>query len=334
LTRYIVRRLLSLIPTLLGVTILVFLFLHLIPGDPAVAMLGEHAAQENVERIRHELGLDRPLHEQYLLFLSRILRGDLGISIHRRIPIARELKQRFPATVELSVCAMLIATAVGIPAGVISATRRNSIFDALSMIGALIGVSMPIFWLGLMLVLFFAVKLPWFPIGHRLDVDIELKTITHFYVLDSILTSNWEALVNSLKHLALPSLALGTIPMAIIARITRSSMLEVLQQDYIRTAHAKGLAERTVIARHALKNAFLPIITVIGLQTGTLLAGAIMTEWIFSWAGIGQWVYQAILGRDYPVVQAGALLITVVFALINLIVDVSYAYFDPRIRYE
>ena len=350
MTRYLIRRLISLIPTLIGVTIVIFLLLRLIPGDPAVAMLGEHAAQENVERIREQLGLNRPLFldsealaegdvqgffdSQYFRFLGRLGQGDLGDSIHRRIPIADELKQRFPATVELALYAMLLAIIVGVPAGIISAARRNSLWDGVSMIGSLIGVSMPIFWLGLMEIMLFAVILNWFPIGGRLSHDIDLKVITNLYTIDSIITGNAPALADTLKHLVMPAIALATIPMAIIARMTRSSMLEVLQQDYVRTAHAKGLREQVVLSRHALKNAFLPVITIIGLQTGSLLAGAILTETIFAWPGIGKWVYDAILGRDYPVVQGGTLLIALVFVMVNLLVDLSYAYLDPRIHYE
>jgi peptide/nickel transport system permease protein len=350
LTRYIIRRLLSLIPTLLGVTIVIFMFLRLIPGDPAVAMLGEHAAQENVERIREQLGLNHPLfldrdaleerdfkgffNSQYIRYLGRLARGNMGASIHRRIPIAEELKLRFPATVELALFSMIIAVLVGVPAGIVSAARRNSLLDGVSMIGSLIGVSMPIFWLGLMEIMLFAVILHWFPIGGRLDHAIELEVVTNFVLIDSIISGNGAALMNGLKHLAMPALALATIPMAIIARMTRASMLDVLQEDYIRTAHAKGLRERVVLFRHALKNAFLPVITIIGLQTGNLLAGAILTETIFAWPGIGKWIYDAILGRDYPVVQGGTLLIAIVFVFINLLVDLSYAFLDPRIHYE
>jgi len=359
LTRYIIRRLISLIPTLLGVTVLVFLFIHLIPGDPAIVMLGEHAAVENVERIREQLGLNEPLFlntdavgqvfrrevsigegikslfdSQYFGFLGRLLQGDLGKSVHEHTPIADLLKLKFPATVELSLLAMFFAVAVGIPAGIISATRRNSVFDGVSMIGSLVGVSMPIFWLGLMLIYFFGVKLHWFPTYGRFPVDLSLKTITGLYTLDSIIAGNSQALALALKHLAMPSIALGTIPMAVIARMTRSAMLEVLQEDYIRTAYAKGLRERVVILRHAMKNASLPVITIIGLQVGTLLAGAIMTETVFSWPGVGKWVYDAILARDYPVVQVAVLVITLVVAVINLTVDVSYAFLNPKIRFE
>lgn len=359
MTRYIIRRLISLIPTLLGVTILVFLFIHLIPGDPAIVMLGEHAAVENVERIREQLGLNEPLflnteavgqvfrrevgvgegvkslfESQYFLFLGRLLQGDLGKSVHEHTPIADLLKLKFPATVELSLLAMAFAVVVGIPAGIISATRRNSIFDSVSMVGSLVGVSMPIFWLGLMLIFFFGVKLGWFPTYGRFPVDQSVATVTGLYTLDSIIAKDAQALVLALKHLVMPSIALGTIPMATIARMTRSAMLEVLQEDYIRTAYAKGLRERAVILRHALKNAFLPVITVIGLQVGTLLAGAIMTETVFSWPGVGKWVYDAILARDYPVVQVAVLVITLVVAVINLAVDVSYAFLNPKIRFE
>lgn len=350
MTRYIIRRLISLVPTLLGVTLVIFLFLRLIPGDPAVAMLGEHAAQDNVERIREQLGLNRPqfldrealeqgdlagfFDSQYLRYLARLFRGDLGASIHRRIPIAQTLKERFPATVELALVSIFIGAVVGVVAGIVSAARRNSLLDASSMIGALMGVSIPIYWLGLMEMMLFAVILNWFPIGGRLDLDVELNTITNFYLIDSIITGNRVALVSVLKHLALPAIALATHPMSIIARMTRSSMLDVLSADYIRTAYSKGLRERVVLFRHALKNAFLPIITIIGLQTGTLLAGAILTETIFAWPGIGKWVYDAILGRDYPIVQGGTLLIALVFVAVNLLVDVSYAFLDPRIHYE
>jgi peptide/nickel transport system permease protein len=350
LTQYIIRRLISVLPTVLGVTFVIFMFLRLIPGDPAVAMLGEHAAEENVERIREQLGLNRPLFldrealvegdvkgffdSQYLRFLGRMLRGDLGNSIHRRIAIADELKLRFPATVELALLSMLIAILIGVPVGIASAARRNSVLDSVSMVGALVGVSMPIFWLGLMEMMLFAVILQWLPSGGRLDHSIEIEAVTNLLLIDSIIAGDLDALVDVLKHLAMPAVALATIPTAIIARMTRSSVLEVLQEDYIRTAHAKGLREQVVLVRHALKNAFLPVVTIIGLQAGSLLAGAVLTETIFSWPGIGKWVYDAILGRDYPVVQGGTLLVTLIIVGINLLVDISYAFLDPRIHYE
>jgi len=350
LARYILRRLISVIPTLIGVTFVIFMFQRLIPGDPAVAMLGEHAAKENVERIREQLGLNRPIFldrdslavgdlkaffdSQYIRYLGRLVRLDLGDSIHRRVPVAETLKQRFPATVELALLSMLIAIAVGIPVGIISAARRNSLIDGVSMMGSLVGVSMPIFWLGLMEIMLFAVILGWLPTGSRLSTGIQIKSITGLFLVDSLLTGNIPGFIDALKHIIMPAIALATIPMAIIARMTRSSMLDVMQEDYIRTATAKGLAERVVLFRHALKNAFLPVITIIGIQAGTLMAGAVLTETIFSWPGIGKWVYDAILGRDYPIVQGGTLLIALIFVFFNLLVDISYAFLDPRIHYD
>jgi len=326
------------------------MFQRLIPGDPAVAMLGEHATQENVERIREQFGLNRPLFldrealvqedllgffdSQYIRYLGRLVRFDLGNSIHRRIPVAETLILRFPATVELAFLSMLIAIIIGVPVGIASAARRNSVIDGVTMIGSLVGVSMPIFWLGLMEIMLFAVFLKWLPAGGRLSSGVEVETITHLILVDSLLTGNIKAFIDALQHIIMPAAALATIPMAIIARMTRSSMLDVLQEDYIRTAKAKGLEERVVLFRHALKNAFLPVITIIGLQAGTLLAGAVLTETIFSWPGIGKWVYDSILGRDYPIVQGGTLLIAIIFLFINLLVDISYAWLDPRIHYD
>lgn len=334
MTNYIIRRLLSLIPTLFGVSIIVFLFLRMIPGDPALALGGEHATEATVERIREEFGLNKPLPQQYITYMGKVLRGDLGRSILSRRPIADEIRARFPATFELSVCALIVALVVGLPAGIISATKRNSPIDNIAMVGSLLGISMPIFWLGLMLNWFFAVELGWLPSVTRLDASIDLQRITNLIIVDSILTGNAEALLNGIKHLILPSVALSTISMAIIARMTRSAMLEVLEQDYIRTARAKGLIERVVTVRHALKNALLPVITVLGLQVGVLLSGAVLTETIFAWPGIGRWLYLSILSRDYPIVQGMALFITALFLVVNLLVDVSYALVDPRIRYE
>lgn len=350
MTRYLIRRLISVLPTLIGVTFVIFMFQRLIPGDPAVAMLGEHASTENVARIREQLGLNRPMFldrdaleegslskffdSQYIRYLGRLLRLDLGNSIHRRIPVAETLAIRFPATVELALLSMLIAVAIGVPVGIISASRRGSVLDSVTMIGSLVGVSMPIFWLGLMEIMLFGVFLNWLPTGGRLGTGIEVKAITHLVLVDSLLTGNFEALGDAIKHILMPTIALATIPMAIIARMTRSSILDVLQEDYIRTARAKGLAERVVLFRHALKNAFLPVITIIGLQTGILMGGAVLTETIFSWPGIGKWIYDAILGRDYPIVQGGTLLIAVIFVFFNLFVDLSYAYLDPRIHYD
>lgn len=334
--RYIIKRLLNLIPVILGITLLVFVFLHLIPGDAAIALAGERATPEAVAAIREQLGLNQPLPLQYILFLGNLLRFNLGNSIISGAAVMQEITIRFPATFELSVGAMLIAIALGIPAGVLAAVRKNGLIDNLLMSSSLIGVSMPVFWLGLLLIYLFAVNLSWLPPGLRLSQDAALafKPITGFYVLDALLQLNWKVLQDLLAHLLLPALTLSTIPLAIVTRITRSAMLEVLSQDYIRTARAKGVLERGVIFKHALKNALLPVVTIAGLQFGTLLAGAILTETIFSWPGIGAWIYNGILNRDYPVVEGGVVFVAVAFVLINLLVDISYTLLDPRIRYQ
>ena len=334
--RYIARRLLSLLPVLLGITLLVFLFLHLIPGDPALVMVGERATPQQVEALRERLGLNEPLPVQYLKLLGGLLRLDLGNSIISGIPVAQEIRNRWPASFELAVASMLFAVMISVPAGIIAAVRKDKWADNAAMSVSLIGVSMPVYWLGLLLIYLFAVFLGWLPPSGRIGVDqgFAFQPITGFFVLDAILQLNFVALGDVLSHLVLPAIALGTIPLAIIARITRSAMLEVLSQDYIRTARAKGLVERWVILKHALKNALLPVITIIGLQFGTLLSGAILTETIFSWPGIGSWIYQGILARDYPVVQGGVVFVSVTFVLVNLLVDLSYAFFDPRIQYK
>jgi peptide/nickel transport system permease protein len=320
----------------LGITLLVFIFLHLIPGDPATILLGERATPEQVAALRERLGLDEPLPLQYLAFLGQLLRFDLGKSIISGIPIAQEIQVRWPATFELSLSAMVVAVGLGIPAGVFAAVRKNSWLDNLAMSGSLLGVSMPVYWLGLLLIYLFAVNLNWLPPSGRLSVDAGLgfEPITGFYLLDALLQGNLRAFQDALAHLILPAIAVGTIPLAIIARITRSAMLEVLSQDYIRTARAKGVLERWVIFKHALKNALLPVITIIGLEFGTLLGGAILTETIFSWPGIGSWIYEGILARDYPVVQGGVIVVAVTFVIVNLLVDLSYAFLDPRIHYK
>jgi peptide/nickel transport system permease protein len=359
MTRYIIQRLVLLIPVLIGISVVTFSMLRLIPGDPATVMLGEHATTEQVEDFRERMGLNDPIYIQYFRYLQSVMQGDLGRSSLTQERVIVELGQRLPATIELSLGAMFVACSVGIIAGVIAAYYHNSFFDLATMTGALIGVSMPIFWLGLILMYIFGFKLKWLPPSARMTVGIDLQTLNEAYHLDqilsgpwgtrviaftdfvsgfylpaSILTGNWKALLDVLKHLVLPSVALGSIPMAIIARMTRSSLLEVLGEDYVRTARAKGLQERAVLTRHAMKNAFLPIITVIGLQVGGLLAGAILTETIFSWPGMGRLVVNRILARDYPSVQGSVLAIALVFVFVNLMVDISYAYLDPRIRYE
>ncbi|HEY9725234.1 MAG TPA: ABC transporter permease [Chroococcales cyanobacterium] len=334
--RYIAKRLVNLIPVLLGITLLVFAFLHLIPGDPAVTMLGDRATPAQVAALRERLGLNQPLPLQYLTFLWNLVRLDFGTSIISGVPIAQEIRVRWPATFELSLAAMSIASIVGIPAGVLAAVRKNTAVDNLTMSGSLLGVSMPVYWLGLLLIYLFAVNMSWLPPSGRLSIDagFSFKPITGFYVLDALLQLDFKALKDVLAHLILPAVTLGTIPLAIVARITRSAMLEVLSQDYIRTARAKGLLERWVIFKHALKNALLPVVTIVGLQFGTLLGGAILTETIFSWPGIGSWIYDGILNRDYPVVQGGVVFVAVAFVLINLLVDLSYAFLDPRIQYH
>ncbi|HSV30563.1 MAG TPA: nickel ABC transporter permease [Atribacteraceae bacterium] len=302
---YIIRRLLLTIPVLIGVSILVFSIIRFIPGDPARAIAGVHASPEYIEQVRRDLLLDQALHIQYFVYMRNLLRGDLGRSTFTRRPVTTELRERFPNTVQLAVAAMVIATLVGVGAGIISATKRYSLFDNVSMIGALIGVAAPVFWLGAMFQIFFSVRLGWLPSGGM---------------------GTW-------AHLILPALTLGLATAALIARITRSSMLEVLSQEYITTARSKGLNERVVIYKHALKNALIPVVTVMGLQFGTLLGGAVLTETVFSWPGIGRLMVDSILTRDYPLVQGAVLLIAVSFVLINLVVDVIYAFLDPRINY-
>jgi peptide/nickel transport system permease protein len=328
---YIIRRALLLIPTLFGVTLLVFFMLRLTPGDPAELLLGERASEEALEQMREYLGLKKPLYVQYGMFLGRLLEGDLGETIWTRQKVWIEVKQRFPATIELSIAAMVISSFLGVIFGIISATRQYSLFDYLSMLGALIGVSMPIFWLGLVLMLIFSLHLGLLPMSGRLSIGVELDPITNFLILDALLAKNWAALRDALWHLTLPAFTLSTIPMAIVARMTRSSMLEVLRQDYIKTARAKGLAEHVVIIKHGLRNALVPVVTVVGLQFGILMAGAILTETIFAWPGVGKWMYDAVMQRDYMVIQGGTLIIATVFVVVNLAVDVLYAVINPRI---
>ena len=334
--RYLLRRLGLLIPTLFGVITLVFAMIALSPGDPARVMLGERANKETVEKLRRELGLDKPLIQQYGAYLKRVAVLDLGHSIKTGQNVIDEIRARFPATIELSLCAMLFAAVLGVLIGVASATRKNSWVDYTSMIGALTGVSMPIFWLGLILILVFAVVLNILPTGGRINIRLYFQPITNFYLIDAFIylfrTGNARYLGSVLRHLILPAAALGTIPLAIIARITRSSMLEVLKQDYIKTARAAGIPEGQVVFRYALRNALLPVITVIGLQFGLLLSGAILTETIFAWPGIGKWIYNAIEARDYPAVQGGIIVVATTFVLINLVVDFLYSVINPRVR--
>lgn len=330
---YIIKRLLMLIPVLVGVSILSFSLIHLAPGDPAVTIAGQHASPQVINAIREKYGLDKPLTTQYWVWLNQVLRGDLGRSIVSNEFVVKEILERFPNTVELTIFSMIFAVVIGSIAGIISASRQYSVFDYSFMGVALFGVSMPVFWLGIMLMMIFGVYLRWLPISGRISMMIYFQRITGFYILDTLLTGNFEAFISSLRHLVLPSVALATIPMATIARVTRSSMLEVLRQDFIRTERAKGLSERMVIYKHAVKNAMIPVITVIGLNFGLLLAGAILTETVFSWPGIGRYVVNAVNMRDYPVVQGCILFFALMFVIVNLITDIIYVYIDPRIHY-
>jgi ABC-type dipeptide/oligopeptide/nickel transport system permease component len=334
--RSMLKRLSLLIPTLFGVVTLVFAMIALSPGDPARVMLGERATRESVEKLRRDLGLDKPLIQQYGSYLARIVVLDFQRSIKTGQKVIDEIGARFPATIELSICAMIFAAGLGILLGILSATRKNTWVDYASMVSALTGVSMPIFWLGLILMLIFSIALNILPTSGRIDLRLYFKPVTNFYLIDSLIylvrDGNPAYLGSVIRHLILPSITLGTIPMAIIARITRSSMLEVLKQDYIKTARAAGIPERTVIYRYALRNALLPVITVIGLEFGLLLSGAILTETIFAWPGIGKWIYNAIEARDYPAVQGGIIVIATVFVAINLLVDMLYSVVNPKIR--
>jgi len=330
---YITKRLLMLIPVLLGVSILAFSLIRLAPGDPAVTIAGEHASFQIINAIREKYGLDKPLTTQYWIWLKQVLHGDFGRSIVSNEFVAKEILERFPNTIELTLLSMFFAIIAGCIAGIISASRQYSIFDYSFMGLALFGVSMPVFWLGIMLMMIFGVWLRWLPISGRISMMISFQRITGFYLLDSLITGNFAAFISSLRYLILPSIALSTIPMATIARVTRSSMLEVLRQDFIRTERAKGLSERMVIYKHAVRNAMIPVITVIGLNFGLLLAGAILTETVFSWPGIGRYVVNAVNMRDYPVVQGCVLFFAFMFVIVNLITDIIYVYIDPRIHY-
>lgn len=330
---YTIRRLLLLIPVLFGMSIVTFAIIYLIPGNPARIILGDHATEQAIANLEEQLGLNKPLYIQYLNYISNLLRGDLGTSIRTNSPIASELWPHLAATFELTIFAMLFATIIGVNAGIISAWKKNSWFDYLAMIVALIGVSMPVFWLGLMQQWIFSQELGWFPSFGRDNPRDPVQMITGFYLIDTLLAGRIDQFWTVLKHLVMPGIALGTIPMAIIARMTRSSMLEVLQSDFIRTVEAKGTRKFVVIYKHAFKNAVIPVLTVVGLQTGTLLGGAILTETIFSWPGVGRYIFEAIGTRDYPVIQSGILVIAFIFVIINLLVDLIYSYIDPRIKY-
>ena len=332
--RYVVRRLLLLVPILLGVSILIFFWVHALPGNPASALLGERATPELVKQYKERYGLDRPLPLQYVDYLKVTFHGDLGTSITTRRTVASEIQRRFPATVELAIAAMIFAVGIGLPLGFFAAKHYGGVFDNLSLVGSLIGISIPIFFLAIILKYFFAVRWQLLPSVGRQDVLLNPEHPTGFYVLDAIITRDWVAFWDAIKHLILPAIALGSIPLAVIMRITRAATLDVQNEDYVRTARAKGLSPRTVDRRHVLRNALLPVTTIIGLQTGLLLSGAVLTETVFAWPGMGSWLRDAIFNSDYPALQGGILFLAVVFVIINLIVDISYAIINPRIRYS
>jgi peptide/nickel transport system permease protein len=330
--RFVVRRLLLLIPILLGLSILLFLWIRALPGGPAESLLGERATPEAIEQIERTYGLDQPIWEQYLKYVQNLVQGDLGTSISSRRPVTEEIQRRFPATIELAVAAMIFAVMIGVPLGFFAAKRYGTAVDHGSLFASLIGISIPVFFLAILLKYVFAVELGLLPTIGRQDVLIDADHPTGFYVLDGIITLNFEAAWDAFLHLILPAIALGSIPLAIIARITRASVLDVQNEDYVRTARAKGLAPRVVDARHVFRNAMLPVVTIIGLQTGLLLSGAILTERVFAIPGIGSWLSEAIFDRDYPVLQGGILFVAVIFVLVNLLVDLSYGFIDPRVR--
>lgn len=330
--RFIVRRLLQLIPTLFGLSILLFIWLRRLPGGPETAILGERGTPELRAQIRRNLGLDEPLLIQYGRFMQRMIRLDLGTSISTKREVMTEFLERFPGTVELTITAMIIAIGVGIPLGYLAARRRGSFLDSAAVGGSLIGICVPVFFLAYVLKAIFSENLHLFPSSGRQDPTLGATRITNFFVLDGLMTREWDAALDALWHLILPGIALASIPLAIIVRITRASVLEVLSEDYVRTAQSKGLTERTVRGRHILRNAMLPIVTVIGLLTGGLLSGAVLTETVFAFSGIGAFLYEAISNRDYPVLMGFIMIIAVFYVLVNLLVDVSYSLIDPRVR--
>lgn len=331
--RYILNRLALVIPTLIGITICSFGFVRLIPGDPILALSGERGVSaERYAALVIKYGFDRPIWEQYFRYIGQVLQGDFGDSLATHRPVIEEFFKLFPATVELALFALVFAIIIGIPAGIFAAVKRGSWLDQTLMGTALVGYSMPIFWWGLLLIIFFSGYLGWTPVSGRIGLQFFLKPVTGFMLIDSLLAGNVNAFVSALRHLILPTIVLGTIPLAVIARQTRSAMLEVMGEDYVRTARAKGLSGNRVIGLHALRNALIPVVTTIGLQVGVLMGGAILTETIFSWPGIGRWLVDSIYKRDYAVVQNGLLIVAVIVMVVNLVVDLLYALINPRIR--
>ena len=334
MSRQLLKKIFSLIPTVIGASVIAFALIRLVPGDPVIHLLGERGGDPAVvEKLRNQFGLDQSVTIQYLNFLKNALTGDMGQSIVSNRPVSEEFFSRFPATLELSIVALIWSTFLGIPLGVLAATKKNSVWDYSVMSTALIGYSMPIFWWGLILVIIFSVGLGWFPVSGRIEVIYDIPLKTGFYLFDSWFSDEpLKAFLSSLKHLILPAVVLGTIPLAVLARMTRSSVLEVLGEDYIRTAKAKGLGFFRIVYIHALRNALIPIATVLGVLVGTLLTGAVLTETLFSWPGIGRWLVKSVEARDYPVIQAGVLYLSFIVVFINLLVDLSYYWMNPKLR--
>jgi peptide/nickel transport system permease protein len=330
--RYVARRLLLLVPILLGLSLLIFVWIRALPGSPAQSLLGERATAQSIEDVEKSLGLDKPIYLQYVEYVRNVAQLDFGTNVVTRRPVLDEIQERFPATVELSLAALVFALGVGIPLGFVAAMRYGGAVDQASLVASLLGISIPVFVLGLVLKYVFAVKLGWLPTVGRISVTENIDHPTNFYVLDALIQARWSALWDTIKHLILPAIALGSIPLAIVARITRAAVLDVQNEDYVRTARAKGLAPRVVRGRHIFRNAMLPVATIVGLQVGLLLSGAVLTETIFAWPGMGTWLVGAIEQRNFAVLQAGILFLAIVFVLVNLLVDISYALINPRIR--
>lgn len=333
--RFLATKILYLIPTFFGITIVAFGFVRILPGDPVLLMAGERGiSPERHAELSHQLGFDQPVWAQYFSFIGHLFQGDLGNSLVTKRPVIHEFLSLFPATLELAIVAMILAVVIGVPVGVLAAVKRGSWFDQVSMTTALVGFSMPIFWWGLLLIILFSGILHWTPVSGRIGLLYFFKPVTGFMLIDSLLSGQKGAFASAASHLVLPSIVLATIPLAVIARQTRSAVLEVMGDDYVRTARAKGLSPRRIVMVHVLRNALIPVITTIGLQVGMLMAGAILTETIFSWPGIGKWMIDAISRRDYPVVQSGLLMIAVIVMLVNFAVDLTYGLINPRIRHK
>lgn len=330
---YIIKRIIALIPVLLGIMLLVFLAMHFVPGDIAQTLIGEKGGHEEVVKLQHELGLDRPIYVQFGIFLRRAITGNFGISYQTMEPATGAVMRAFPVTIQLSLVAIMFSLIIAIPAGIFAAVRQYSLVDNLLMGGAVLGISLPVFWTATLLMMLFSLRLRWFPFTGIIANGIYIQHITGFQMIDALITGNWSGFVDVLRHLILPGIALGALPMAIIARMMRSSLLEVLQKDYVNTARSKGVRETKVLTKHALRNALLPVITVVGLQFGNLLCGAILTETVFAMPGIGRLAVTSILFRDYPIVEALVFFTALAVVVVNLLVDISYAYIDPRIRY-